>query len=476
MSSAYLITIGLEVHVQLLTKTKMFSGMLNQYGDRANANACAIDLGLPGVLPAINQEAVNMAIKFGCAVDADIASSCFFARKHYHYPDLPKGYQTTQSEEPILTGGYLTINADGKRVELTRAHLEEDAGKSVHHGDLNMSWIDLNRAGVPLLEIVSEPCITCPEDAVTYLKKLHTLVRYLEICDGNMQEGSFRCDVNISLRRHESDPLGTKVEIKNMNSFRFIEKALHYEIERQSALLDAGELVVQETRLYNSAENLTLSMRQKEDAHDYRYFPDPDLYPVSISMKTIEAIREKLPELPQQKIERLMSQYQIPEKDAVTLSDDPVLAQYFEEVVNLGAPAELSANWILSELLAMVNEHQVTLAEIPLSSSDFSKLLQRIADGTISGKIAKTLLPKLWAQPGDPDELIKAEGLQQISGTEELTQVIEKIFADYPQQLQQYRQGQEKLFGFFVGQVMKATRGQANPQVVNELLTSLLSA
>lgn len=470
--------IGLEVHAQLSTKSKIFSGASTAYGALPNTQACAIDLGLPGVLPVLNQEAVRMAAKFGLAVGAAVSQHSVFARKNYFYPDLPKGYQISQFEKPVVEGGVVQITlADGKEktIHLTRAHLEEDAGKSLHEDFHGMSGIDLNRAGTPLLEIVSEPDMRSAEEAVQYLKTLRGLVRYLEICDGNMQEGSFRCDANVSVRPKGQEKLGTRAELKNLNSFRFIERAINIEVERQISLLENGEAVVQETRLYDSVKNITRSMRSKEEANDYRYFPDPDLLPLKIDEAFIESVRDTLPELPDAKRQRFQSQFGLSHYDAAVLTTQRELADYYEQVVAAsGGQAKLAANWVMGELAAALNKDGLEIQGSPVSAQQVGALVARISDNTISGKIAKTLFEVLWQEGGDVDAIIAAKGLKQITDSSAIEPIIDNIIAHHPEQATQYREGKDKLFGFFVGQVMKETKGKANPKQVNDLLKEKL--
>ena len=470
--------IGLEVHAQLLTQSKIFSGASTAFGAEPNTQACAIDLGFPGVLPVLNKEAVNMAIKLGLGIDASIAKRSVFARKNYFYPDLPKGYQISQFELPVVLNGFLDITLDDgsiKRVRITRAHLEEDAGKSLHEDFHGQSGIDLNRAGTPLLEIVSEPDMRSAKEAVAYLKTLHSLVRYLEICDGNMQEGSFRCDANVSVRRKGDTKFGTRTELKNINSFRFVERAINYEVERQIALIEDGGKVTQETRLYDPNKNETRSMRSKEEANDYRYFPDPDLLPLVISDDQIEKIRQALPELPQQKQKRFMDQYGLNQYDATVLVSNRSLATYFETVVKeSGNQPKLAANWVMGELSAALNKADMEITDNPVSAEQLGKLVQRIADNTISGKIAKTIFEALWNQEGDVDQIIEKRGLKQVTDNSAIEALIDKIIAANPQQVADYRAGKEKLFGFFVGQAMKESGGKLNPQQLNELLKKKL--
>jgi aspartyl-tRNA(Asn)/glutamyl-tRNA(Gln) amidotransferase subunit B len=469
--------IGLEVHVQLLTQSKLFSGAAAQYGAEPNTQACAVDLALPGVLPVMNKEAGRMAAKFGLAIGATVNKRSVFARKNYFYPDLPKGYQISQYELPVVSKGTLKIEVDGqeKIVGITRAHLEEDAGKSLHEDFHGKTGIDLNRAGTPLLEIVSEPDLRSAKEAVAYLKKLHSLVTYLEICDGNMQEGSFRCDANVSVRPMGQKEFGTRAEIKNVNSFRFVEKAIEFEVGRQIELLEGGGKVVQETRLYDSAKNETRSMRGKEEAHDYRYFPDPDLLPLVLEEGFVEDVMKTLPELPDAKRARFMSQYKLSAYDAGVLTATRALADYYETVVrDSGIDAKTVANWIAVELSGFLNRDNKDIAASPVTSAMMGGLLKRIADNTISGKIAKEVLEAMWAGEGDADAVIAKKGLKQITDTGAIEKVIDDVIASNPKQLEQYRAGKETLFGFFVGQVMKATGGKANPGQVNELLKKKL--
>ncbi|HVE43644.1 MAG TPA: Asp-tRNA(Asn)/Glu-tRNA(Gln) amidotransferase subunit GatB [Gammaproteobacteria bacterium] len=469
--------IGLEVHAQLSTKTKIFSGAPTQFGAEPNTQACAIDLGMPGVLPVLNQEAVIMAIKFAFGANATVAHKSVFARKNYFYPDLPKGYQISQYELPIVVGGYLDIPLeDGgtKRIRLTRAHLEEDAGKSLHEDFHGLTGIDLNRAGTPLLEIVSEPELRSAKEAVSYLKTMHALVRYLDICDGNMQEGSFRCDANVSVRRKGEEKLGTRTELKNINSFRFVERAINYEVERQINVLESGGKITQETRLYDPNKNETRPMRSKEEANDYRYFPDPDLLPLLISEATIENVRRALPELPQQKRERFMTQYGLSDYDAGILISSREMATYYEDVVSQGASAKLAANWITGELLGALNKAGLEIQESPISATQLGQLITRIMDDTVSGKIAKTIFESLWQKEGEVDEIIEKKNLKQVSDTGAIDKLIDDILAAHPQHVADYRAGKDKLFGFFVGTAMKASGGKVNPGQLNALLKKKL--
>ncbi len=469
--------IGLEVHTQLLTKSKAFSGASTKYGAAPNTQACAVDIALPGVLPVFNKEAARMAVKFGLAIGAAINRRSVFARKNYFYPDLPKGYQISQYELPIVAKGRVTIDIDGqeKVVGITRAHLEEDAGKSLHEDFHGMSGIDLNRAGTPLLEIVSEPDLRSAKEAVAYLKKLHQLVVYLGICDGNMQEGSFRCDANVSVRRKGETKFGTRAEIKNVNSFRFVEKAIEYEIERQVELLEAGGKVVQETRLYDSDKNETRSMRGKEEAMDYRYFPDPDLPPLVIDEAFVRDVEKTLPELPDAKRARFIKDYGLSPYDASVLTASREMAQYYEETATASGQPKLAANWIASELSGYLNRENKDITQSPVTARMMTGLLKRIADNTISGKIAKDVLDAMWSGEGDADTVIAKQGLRQITDTGAIEKVVDEVIAKNPKQLEQYRAGKEALFGYFVGQVMKATGGKANPAQVNELLKKKLA-
>jgi aspartyl-tRNA(Asn)/glutamyl-tRNA(Gln) amidotransferase subunit B len=474
------VVIGLEIHAQLATKSKIFSGSATAYGAAPNSQADLVDLAYPGVLPVLNAEAVRMAVKFGLAIGAVIARRSVFARKNYFYPDLPKGYQISQYEEPVVGKGSLNVVLDDggvKTIGVTRAHLEEDAGKSLHEGLAHATGIDLNRAGTPLLEIVSEPDMRSAKEAVAYMKKVHTLVRYLEICDGNMQEGSFRCDANVSVRPRGEAKFGTRAEIKNLNSFRFVEKAIQYEVARQIELIESGGKVVQETRLYDSDKDETRSMRSKEEANDYRYFPDPDLLPVQIDEKFIDAVRATLPELPDEKAARFAREFGLSVYDAGVLSASRELGAYFEAVVQtLGAAhAKLAANWVMGELSSALNRDNVEITASRVSPEALSGVLRRIVDATISGKIAKDVFEAMWQDGKTADDIIETKGLKQITDTGAIEGVIDAVIAANPKQLADYRGGKDKLFGFFVGQVMKATEGKANPAQLNELLKIKLS-
>ena len=475
--------IGLEVHAQLLTQSKAFSGAATKYGAEPNTQACAVDIALPGVLPVFNKAAARMAVKFGLAIGARINHRSVFARKNYFYPDLPKGYQISQYELPIVAKGKITIDVDGveKVIGITRAHLEEDAGKSLHEDFHGMTGIDLNRAGTPLLEIVSEPDLRSSKEAVAYLKKLHELVRYLEICDGNMQEGSFRCDANVSVRPKGEKQLGTRAELKNINSFRFVEKAIEFEVERQIDLLEGGGQVVQETRLYDSDKNVTRSMRSKEEAMDYRYFPDPDLPPLVLDDAFIADVKKTLPELPDAKRERFMKDYELNSYDAGVLTSSKAMSEYYEESASAAmqianVDPKTVANWIAVELSSHLNRDNKDITDSPVSASMMAKLTARIADNTISGKIAKEVLEAMWNGEGDVDAVIEKKGLKQITDSGAIEKVIDGVVAKNPKQLEQYRAGKEALFGYFVGQVMKASQGKANPAQVNELLKRKLKS
>ncbi len=474
MSTAWEVVIGLEIHTQLATRSKIFSGAATAYGAAANTQASLIDLGYPGVLPVLNVEVVQMACKFGLAVGSTIAPRSVFARKNYFYPDLPKGYQISQYELPIVEGGELMIRADDgseKRIGITRAHLEEDAGKSIHEGLGDSSGIDLNRAGTPLLEIVSEPDLRSAREAVEYMRKIHSIVRYLEISDGNMQEGSFRCDANVSVRPLGQKELGTRAELKNLNSFRFVEKAINLEVERQIELLEDGGEVVQETRLYDSDKHETRAMRSKEEANDYRYFPDPDLLPVEIDAAFIDSIRKALPELPQAKQARFIKEYGVKPADAEVLTQSRAMADYFESAAAAaGGSAQQAANWVVGELSAALNRDGVDIAAQPVTATALGGLLQRIDDNTISGKIAKEVFDAMWQGEGSADEIIAARGLKQITDTSAIDGIVDAVIKANPAQVADYKAGKVKIIGYLVGQVMKESRGKANPGQVNESL------
>ncbi len=470
--------IGLEIHAQLATRSKIFSGASTAFGAAPNTQACAVDLGLPGVLPVLNREAVTMAIRFGVAIDAEIDHHSVFARKNYFYPDLPKGYQISQYELPIVGKGHLYISpAEGelKEVGITRAHLEEDAGKSIHDQFPEQSAIDLNRAGTPLLEIVSEPDMRSAKEAVAYARKIHSLVRYLEICDGNMQEGSFRCDANVSVRRKGEQKLGTRAELKNINSFRFLERAINIEIERQIDLIEDGGSVVQETRLYDSERDETRSMRSKEEANDYRYFPDPDLLPVAITDEDIAHIRASLPELPEQKKQRYIDELGLSDYNAELLTANRETASYFETALaEIPEQNAQLANWILGDLAGALNKANLDIADSPITPQMLAQLISRISDDTISGKIAKEVFEAMWHGKGDADGIIEARGLKQITDSGAIESLIDAVIAANPEQVEQFRAGKDKVLGFFVGQVMKQSQGKANPGQVNAILREKL--
>ena len=463
--------IGLEIHTQLLTNTKLFSPSINKFGEEANTLVDLIDMGLPGVLPVLNDGAVKQGIAFGLATNAEIAKTMVFDRKNYFYPDLPKGYQITQLHYPIVKNG--SVDVDGKKIRIHQAHLEEDAGKSMHDIYDLESVVDLNRSGVPLLEIVSEPDISSSEEAVKYLKKIHQIITYLDISDGNMSQGSMRCDANVSLMRPEDTKLGTRAEIKNINSFKFVEKAINFEIKRQIKILESGAKVEQETRLYDSIKDETRSMRTKEFANDYRYFPCPDLVPYNISEDLVKEVKDSLSELPEEKQKRLIDTYNLSEYDAAVLCADKSVANFFEKVAQ-NADALLTAKWIIGDLNALLNKNDIALSESKITTANFSVLIQKISDNTISGKIAKEVLEAIWDSGEDVAKIIESKGLQQISNESELEAIVDKIIDDNPSQVAAYKSGKDKLFGYFVGQVMKATQGKANPALVNIILKNKL--
>ena len=476
------VVIGLEIHAQLATRSKIFSGAATTYGARANIQACAVDLGLPGVLPVLNARVIEMALMFGLAIDAEIPARSVFARKNYFYPDLPKGYQISQYELPIVQNGRITIKPDGKSTKtigITRAHLEEDAGKSVHEGFGNLTGIDLNRAGTPLLEIVSEPDMRSAAEAISYMKKIHSIVRYLGICDGNMQEGSFRCDANVSVRPEGQKEFGTRTELKNLNSFRFVEQAINYEIERQIDVIESGNTVIQETRLYDADKNETRSMRGKEEANDYRYFPDPDLLPVEIDNKLLEKLKRELPELPDRKYERFTKDYGLSDYDNEFLTSSRELAEYFEDTVKAAdGEAKLAANMIMGTLTSALNRESLDISASVVSAQMLGLMIKRIKDNTISSKIAKDVFDAMWNGEGDADTIIKKKGLKQVTDSGAIEKLVDKIMEENPEQVNQYRNSppekQNKLIGFFVGRVMKLSGGKANPQQVNEFLKNKL--
>ncbi len=472
----YEAVIGLEIHAQLRTKTKIFCGCSTEFGSEPNSQTCPVCIGMPGVLPVLNRKVVEFAIKTGLAMNCRISPYSRFARKNYFYPDLPKGYQISQYELPICEHGYVDIVVDGvkRRVGITRIHMEEDAGKNIHERDCSL--VDLNRTGVPLLEIVTEPDIRTPKEAATFMRKLRTILRYLEVCDGNMEQGSLRCDANVSLRPEGSTELGTKTEIKNINSFRFVEKALEYEIKRQIKVLSEGGTVVQETRLWDSEKGVTFSMRSKEEAHDYRYFPEPDLVPLVVEDKWIDEIRETMPELPDEKLRRYTEELGLPEYDAQLLTEERAIAEWFEEAVELGAQPKEISNWMMTELLRLLNENSMEITDCKVRPAHLVKIIELIDRGQISRNIGKKVFADVFETGKDPEEIVKEKGLVQISDTSELEQMVEEVLKNNPKEVERYRNGEQKLLGFFVGQVMKASRGKANPKAVNELLRKKLSS
>jgi aspartyl-tRNA(Asn)/glutamyl-tRNA(Gln) amidotransferase subunit B len=469
--------IGLEIHAQLSTKSKLFSGGSTEFGAESNTHVDLVDMGLPGVLPVVNKEAFYKAIRFGLATGAEINQISSFDRKNYFYPDLPKGYQITQMTKPIVEKGSIKILVDDseKIINITRAHLEEDAGKSIHDLYEGETAVDLNRAGTPLLEIVSEPEISNAKEAVAYFKAIRQIVTFLDICDGNMAQGSMRCDVNVSVKKTDSSELGTRAELKNINSFKFIEKAINFEIDRQIRLLESGESVVQETRLYDSENNETRSMRSKEEANDYRYFPCPDLLPVVISDKELMEIKENLPELPEEKENRYIKEIGLDESEAKIISSSKTMANMFEDASSKTNNTKLVANWLVGDISALLNKDNIEIDESNLSAENFGKLIERISDNTISGKIAKSVLDEIWENGSDVDEIIESKGLVQIQDESLLEEIANKVIETNPDQVSAYKNGKDKLFGFFVGQVMKETQGKANPKSVNQILRKILS-
>jgi len=470
------VVIGLETHVQMATNTKMFCSCKVEFGAPPNTNVCPVCLAFPGSLPVVNKKAIEYAIKASLALNCQINELSVFARKNYFYPDLPKGYQISQYDKPLAVDGYIDIKENGKhkRIRIHRLHIEEDAGKNIHEG--NYSYIDLNRAGTPLMEIVTEPDISSAEGARLYLEKLRNIMRYIGVSDADMEKGQLRCDVNISLKPKGSDKLGTKVELKNINSFRFIQKAIEYEIERQAKLLKKGEKIIQETRLFDPSSGKTYTMRTKEEAHDYRYFPDPDLLPLLITKEQIEKIKNTLPELPDEKVQRYINQLGLPEYDAEVLSSDKDLALYFENVIKIfpSNPKAVS-NWILNELLGKLNEKGLDITQSPVKEKDIAEILELIQNGTISGKIAKDIFNEMFETGKSPKQIVEEKGLKQISDEGEIRKIIEEVLSKYPVEVEKYKNGNEKLFGFFVGQVMKETKGKANPAIVNKILKDLLT-
>ena len=469
--------IGLEVHAQLLTKSKIFCGCSTQFGAEPNSHTCPVCMGMPGVLPVLNKKVIEYTMKMALATHCRINKACNFARKNYFYPDLPKGYQISQYAQPLSEHGYVDIEQDGgkKRIGITRIHMEEDAGKLMHDEHTPSSYVDLNRTGVPLIEIVSEPDMRNAEEAAAYLKRLHEILVYLEICDGNMEEGSFRCDANVSLRQNGETAFGTRAELKNMNSFRNVQRALEYEIKRQQYVLENGQKVIQETRLWDDSQGVTLSMRSKEEAHDYRYFPDPDLVPIVIDEAWIEEVKKSLPELPLEKRERFIREYQIPPYDAGVLTSSRTLADYFEEVVRLSGKPKVAGNWVMGDVLRFLNEEKRDIKECPILPQSLAEMIVLIENGTISGKMAKDIIVEMYRTGKTPQTIIEEKGMVQITDEDALAKTIAEILAANPAQLEQYRGGKEKLFGYFVGQVMKATQGKANPQLINELLKKMLA-
>lgn len=471
--------IGLEIHAQLATKSKIFSSAATAYGAAPNAQACAVDLGLPGVLPVLNEQAVRLAVMFGLAVNAQVARRCVFARKNYFYPDLPKGYQISQLDSPIVAGGHVMVESadcDGPfKVSLTRAHLEEDAGKSVHGAFQGLTGIDLNRAGTPLIEIVSEPDMRSAMQAVAYMRKIYSIVRYLDVCDGNMQEGSFRCDANVSVRRKGDQTLGTRTELKNLNSFRFVERAIDFEIERQIDVLEGGGTIHQETRLYDPDRHETRPMRSKEEANDYRYFPDPDLLPVEIDETFIESIRADLPELADAKCNRFVKQYALSAEQANFLTESRERGDYFEATLTTGVPAKTAANWIMGELSAAINRSEIEFAQVPVSAEALASIIARVEDGTLSTAMGKQVFEAVWAGEGTPQTVIAARGLQQVTDSGAIEAMVDDVIAANPEQIEQFRAGKQKVLGFLVGQVMKASAGKANPKQVNTLMRDKLA-
>ncbi|HON23130.1 MAG TPA: Asp-tRNA(Asn)/Glu-tRNA(Gln) amidotransferase subunit GatB [Syntrophales bacterium] len=469
--------IGLEIHALLLTASKIFCGCSTGFGAPPNTHTCPVCLGMPGVLPVLNRKVVEFTIKMGLATNCRINRENGFARKNYFYPDLPKGYQISQYAYPLAEDGYVEVETEAgrRRIGIIRIHMEEDAGKLIHDEHFPASYVDLNRTGVPLMEIVSAPDIRTAEEAAAYLRRLHEILVYLEICDGNMEEGSFRCDANVSLRPRGQEEFGIRTELKNMNSFRNVQRALEYEIKRQQYVLEGGGEVIQETRLWDDAQGVTLPMRGKEEAHDYRYFPDPDLVTVAIDAEWVEEIRRNMPELPLEKRERFLRDYGIPAYDAGVLTMSRALADYYEEVVRLCGRPKIAANWVMGDLLRFLNEDRRDIKDCPIPAASLAEMIRLIEEGTISGKMAKEISEEMYRTGKGPKEIIEEQGLVQITDEAALIPVIEKVIAANPTQLAQYRGGKDKLFGYFVGQVMKATQGKANPQLINELLKKMLA-
>lgn len=475
----YEAVIGLEVHAQMLTDSKIFCGCSTRFGSEPNTQTCPVCIGMPGVLPVLNKKALEFAIKTGLATNCRISTYSRFARKNYFYPDLPKGYQISQFELPICEHGYVEIIVDAeiRRIGITRIHMEEDAGKNIHEGAGNYSFVDLNRAGIPLMEIVSEPDIRTPKEAAEYMKKLRAILRYLGVCDGNMEQGSLRCDANVSIRPAGQKEYGTRAEVKNINSFKFVEKALEYEIKRQIKVIEEGRKVIQETRLWDSNKGITESMRGKEEAHDYRYFPEPDLVPITAAadQKWIDEIRSSLPELPYKKRERLVSEYDLPEYDADFLASEKSTAEWFEEAVRSGGQPKAVANWIMGELTKLLNEENKSIEECQLKPKQLTEMLKLMDNGTISGKIAKTVFEEMYKTCKDAETIVKEKGLVQISDESAIEKAVDEVISKNPKEVERFKAGDEKLLGFFVGQIMKLTKGKANPQIVNEMLKKKLS-
>ncbi len=476
-NAQYEAVIGLEVHAQLLTDTKLFCGCSTKFGAGPNTQTCPVCIGMPGVLPVLNRRAVDFAIKTGLAMNCSIAPYSRFARKNYFYPDLPKGYQISQYELPLCIGGFIEILVDGevRKIGITRIHMEDDAGKNIHEGKGNHSFVDLNRAGVPLMEIVSEPDIRSPKEAAEYMKKIRSILRYLEVCDGNMEEGSLRCDANVSLRPVGQTKFGVKAELKNMNSFRFVERALEYEIRRQTKVLEEGGNVRQETRLWDAGAGITQSMRTKEEAHDYRYFPEPDLVPMAIGREIVDAVKAGLPELPDAKRERFAVRYGLPEYDADLLTSEKAVAEWYERAVAEGGQPKTVSNWMMGELMRMLNEDGISIEDCPLQPGRLAGMLLLIENGTISGKIAKTVFEEMFRSGKDAETVVRDKGLVQISDEGAIEKAVDEVLSKHAKEVERFRSGDDKLIGFFVGQVMKETKGKANPQLLNELLKKKLS-
>lgn len=473
----YEAVIGLEVHAQMLTDTKVFCGCSTKFGSGPNTQTCEICIGMPGVLPVLNKKALEFAVRTGLATHCTISSYSRFARKNYFYPDLPKGYQISQYEHPICEHGFIEIVVDGetRRIGITRIHMEEDAGKNIHEGGGNYSFVDLNRAGVPLMEIVSEPDIRSPKEASEYMKKLRSILRYLGVCDGNMEEGSLRCDANVSVRPAGQKEFGTRAEVKNINSFRFVEKAIEYEIKRQVKVVEEGGEIIQETRLWDSGKGITESMRSKEEAHDYRYFPEPDLVPIMADRNWVEDIKAGLPELPDARRDRFVSEYDIPQYDADLLTSEKALAGWFEEAVRSGGRPKAVSNWMMGDLMRLLNEENKIIEECPLRPAQLAQMLGLVEKGTISGKIAKTVFEEMYRSGKNAEEIVREKGLLQISDESAIEKAVDEVIAKSPEEAERYKAGDEKLLGFFVGQVMKAMKGKANPKMLNELLKKKLA-